>query len=242
MDLSAVVLAGGGSRRMGQDKAWLEVEGQPLIQRALQALRAAGLAEIFVSGRPGVDYSRLGCPVLLDLEPGFGPLGVVERALRAASFPLLLALVVDLPQMSTAFLRELQIRCDSLTWAVPRLRGRLEPLAAIYPRRCHAIAAGFLTKRNHAVRDFVGACLNEQALLSLEENVLKHFQVSRLTGTDYTRLIREAALAGIQGGTIYDALLFATAGKVKADRIYTLNLKHFLAVAPESLVSKLSDP
>jgi predicted nucleic acid-binding protein len=82
----------------------------------------------------------------------------------------------------------------------------------------------------------------EQALLSIEENVLKHFKISCLTGTDYASLIREAAVAGIQGGTIYDAVLLKSAGKVDSDRIYTLNLKHFLAVAPRDLASKLSSP
>jgi predicted nucleic acid-binding protein len=82
----------------------------------------------------------------------------------------------------------------------------------------------------------------EQALLSIEANVLAHFQLLHLTGGEYGALIREAAVAGIQGGTIYDALLLATAAKARADRIYTLNLKHFLAVVPGSLAAKLAAP
>ena len=82
----------------------------------------------------------------------------------------------------------------------------------------------------------------EQALLSIEENVLKYFKISSLTGCDYAELIREAAVAGIQGGTIYDAVLLKAAEKANPDRIYTLNLKHFLSVAPKSLDSKLSAP
>jgi predicted nucleic acid-binding protein len=82
----------------------------------------------------------------------------------------------------------------------------------------------------------------EQAFLSIEENVLKHFKISSLTGNDYTALIRESAVLGIQGGTIYDAVLLKAAEKVNPDRIYTLTLKHFLALAPKSLDSKLSSP
>jgi predicted nucleic acid-binding protein len=82
----------------------------------------------------------------------------------------------------------------------------------------------------------------EQALLSIEENVLKHFEISSLTGTDYASLIREAAVAGIRGGTIYDAVLLKSAEKVDPDQIYTLNLKHFLAVASEDIRSKLLSP
>jgi predicted nucleic acid-binding protein len=82
----------------------------------------------------------------------------------------------------------------------------------------------------------------EQALLSIEENVVKHFNISSLTGGDYAALIREAALAGIQGGTIYDAILLKTARKAQVERIYTLNLKHFQAVASEEVRALLTGP
>jgi predicted nucleic acid-binding protein len=71
----------------------------------------------------------------------------------------------------------------------------------------------------------------EQALLSIEENVLRHFKISALTEHDYIALVREAAFAGIQGGTVYDAVLLKSAGKMELDRIYTLNLRHFETIA-----------
>ena len=51
MNVGAVILAGGESRRMGRDKAWLEVNGRPLIGRGLGVVREAGIKEIFLSGR-----------------------------------------------------------------------------------------------------------------------------------------------------------------------------------------------
>ncbi len=82
----------------------------------------------------------------------------------------------------------------------------------------------------------------EQALLSIEENIFKYFKISSLTGGDYGALIREAALAGILGGTIYDAVLLKCARKAGVDQIYTLNLKHFEAVAPKNFSPKLLVP
>jgi predicted nucleic acid-binding protein len=82
----------------------------------------------------------------------------------------------------------------------------------------------------------------EQALLSIEENVVKHFKIAGLTGGDYTVLIREAALAGIQGGTIYDAVLIKCAAKTEAEKIFTFNLKHFQHVAPNNLSSQIVAP
>jgi molybdopterin-guanine dinucleotide biosynthesis protein A len=164
MNLSAVILAGGQSRRMGRDKAWLEVDGQPLIVRAVEKVRQLGVAEIFISGRPGVDYTALRCPVLLDQESGLGPLGGIERALHECSSPLLLVLAVDLASMTGEFLQKLVAKCDSQTGAVPLFEAELEPLAAIYPKRCHALAVDCLKRRQLTVREFAETCRRKRAV------------------------------------------------------------------------------
>ena len=82
----------------------------------------------------------------------------------------------------------------------------------------------------------------EQALLSIEENVLKHFKTISLVGADYAAFLREAVGSGIQGGTIYDALLLKCAAKAAVDRIYTLNLRHFQTIAAPEFIKKLSEP
>ena len=82
----------------------------------------------------------------------------------------------------------------------------------------------------------------EQALLSIEENVLKHFKTISLIGSEYAALLREAAGTRIQGGTIYDVLLLKGATKAVVITIYTLNLKHFQAIAPPEEAAKLSLP
>src|SRR5688572_9023694 len=100
MTFNAVILAGGQSRRMGRDKAWLEVEGQPLIRRQIKLAREIGATEVFISGRPDCDYSTLGCPGLTDQFSNAGPLAGIERALDTATAPLLLVLAVDLPRLT----------------------------------------------------------------------------------------------------------------------------------------------
>lgn len=82
----------------------------------------------------------------------------------------------------------------------------------------------------------------EQALLSIEENVLKHFETVGTGKSEYAALLREAAGTGIQGGTIYDALLLKAATKADVEVIYTLNLKHFQAIATPDVAVKLSAP
>jgi molybdenum cofactor guanylyltransferase len=163
-DLSAIILAGGTSSRMGRDKAWIEFEGKPLIRLAVDKLRHQGLSELFISGRVGVDYSALECPVIFDLEPGLGPMGGIERGLHECASPLLLVLAVDLPHLTTGLLEELAAHCDHWTGIVPKVNGELEPLVAIYPKRCHAFAAQALAGMRRAARAFAGACLRERAV------------------------------------------------------------------------------
>ena len=82
----------------------------------------------------------------------------------------------------------------------------------------------------------------EQALLSIEENVVKHCKTIGLAAGEYVALLREAVVARIQGGTVYDALLLKAAVKANAEVIYTLNLKHFQAIAPATAIGMLSAP
>jgi predicted nucleic acid-binding protein len=72
----------------------------------------------------------------------------------------------------------------------------------------------------------------DQVLLFLE-NVYERLTIVTLTAEEYRTAIKEAAAAGISGGTIYDALLAACAVKVEAEVIYTWNVKHFQQFSPE---------
>lgn len=145
MNFVAVILAGGQSTRMGRDKAWLEVEGRPLLARQIQVARDAGAREVFLSGRAGVDYARFGCRVVMDRRPEAGPLAGIESALSAATLPLLLALAVDMPRMCADLLRQIAARCAGAAGAIPRVKGAIEPLAAFYPKAALPLVADLLS-------------------------------------------------------------------------------------------------
>ena len=77
------VLAGGASSRMGTDKAFIEIEGQPMVVRAVGALRDAGAEPTLVVGGDAVRLGALGLDTMADRYPGQGPLGGVITALGA---------------------------------------------------------------------------------------------------------------------------------------------------------------
>jgi molybdopterin-guanine dinucleotide biosynthesis protein A len=159
MNFSAVILAGGKSSRMGRDKAWLEICGQTLLARQIKLARESGAGEVLISGRPEINYSEFGCRVLLDRFVGAGPLAGIERALEAATSPLLLVLAVDLPAMGTVFLRRLAAASTEHFGAIPRLAGRLEPLAAFYPKTSWLLAETQLWAEHNAAETFARHCV-----------------------------------------------------------------------------------
>lgn len=137
---SAVVLAGGRSRRMGREKALLEHGGAPLWQRQRDTLRAAGAAEVFLSVRAEqawrADTAGFDAQ-LLDAEDDGGPLLGLAAGLERAAHAHLAVLAVDLPRMEPAWFSALWSACDADVGAVARRPGAdgfFEPLAAIYPQ------------------------------------------------------------------------------------------------------------
>jgi molybdopterin-guanine dinucleotide biosynthesis protein A len=133
------VLAGGKSSRMGRDKALLPFRGGSLAgYLAANVAEAAGSATLI--GDPG-KYGHLGYTVVPDRTPGAGPLGGIETALSCTAADWNLVLACDMPAISATFLRSLldaaeRIGADALLPVGPS--GRLEPLTAVYHRRCHA--------------------------------------------------------------------------------------------------------
>jgi molybdenum cofactor guanylyltransferase len=166
MNFSAVILAGGQSSRMGRDKATVELGGRTLLARQIALARTVGATEIFISGRSGVEYGTTGVHLVTDRFAHAGPLAGIERALTEMSAPHLLVLAVDMPQLTPELVQKLARSCAADGGAVPELGGRIEPLAAFYPRRTHDLAVGMLTEARNVSAphtpgptDFVRRCL-----------------------------------------------------------------------------------
>ncbi len=150
MRFSAVLLAGGKSTRMGRDKALLQIGGEPLYRRQLQTLRRLGPERLMISGPPRDEVAAVA-----DEFEGAGPLAGIAATLRKCASPLLVVLAVDLPEMTTEFLKSLLDHSREGQGVVPRGPEFFEPLAAVYPTSCARLADAALRRGEFSMQNFV---------------------------------------------------------------------------------------
>jgi molybdopterin-guanine dinucleotide biosynthesis protein A len=131
--LTAVLFAGGESRRMGADKAAVILDGEPLWARQLRTLRGLGPEKVLISARAKPAWSPPEMEVILDEPPSRGPLSGLAATLRNIRTTHLLALAIDLPQMTASHLNKLWTLARPGIGVVPRNGEFFEPLSAIYP-------------------------------------------------------------------------------------------------------------
>jgi molybdopterin-guanine dinucleotide biosynthesis protein A len=149
-DVTAFILAGGKSLRMGRDKAFVELGGQTLLGRALDVASVV-TRDCRIVGDPA-KFAVFG-PVVEDIFRECGPLGGIHAALLSAKGELNLMLAVDLPFMEVKFLEYLivQARETSAVVTVPHAGGGLQPLCAIYRRKFVEVAERALRERKNKI-------------------------------------------------------------------------------------------
>jgi molybdopterin-guanine dinucleotide biosynthesis protein A len=136
--ISGIILAGGGSRRMGGiNKALLHVGGRPIIQRAARTLSQV-LREVIVITNAPEEHKFLGLPLYRDLVPGGGALGGLYTGLSKCSGRYAFLVGCDMPFLNEgviAYMVSIAL-ADQYDVVVPRINGRLQPMHAIYGKNC----------------------------------------------------------------------------------------------------------
>ena len=147
------VLAGGESSRMGRNKALLELDGVPMIVRAVRLVESVA-DPVTVVGSPGA-YSKLGLRALRDDWPGAGPVGGIATALHASEAERSLIVACDLPYLTKRwieFLAERARECEADA-VLPMNEAGAEPLCAVYKKRAEAAIWLALNRGTRKVTD-----------------------------------------------------------------------------------------
>lgn len=151
------MLAGGRASRFGGiNKALIEIEGVPIINRTIKILEPL-FSEIILAGWPGSSPLPAGVIPVNDNFPGLGPLGGIEAALKTSSSPMLFVFGGDMPWLSVKLIREQvkDMRREQAAILAARIGGLTEPLHSIYSRSLHGELERYLKSGSSpAVIDF----------------------------------------------------------------------------------------
>lgn len=148
----AVIMAGGQSRRMGRDKAQLLFCGQPLLSYQIDRWK-----NIFDDLVISVDYQKrfswVSCKMIEDKRKGLGPLAGLEAVMLEAPADRYFITAVDMPFGCTDLAIKMSENCSNAdVGIIRRFNGRIEPMFALYSRRCLPYIIQSLDKNEYSFR------------------------------------------------------------------------------------------
>lgn len=153
-DITALILAGGKSERMGTDKAFIDFNGQSFIESSIGAVKPF-CHRIIILGDPA-KYAHLGYEVIPDLIENSGPLAGLYTGLSNSLSEVNVALSCDIPFIESGLVGRLLKEYDSTLDALVCESNRLNPLVGIYHKRTAPIAKQQLECNQRSMMKFLG--------------------------------------------------------------------------------------
>jgi molybdenum cofactor guanylyltransferase len=154
---------------MGRDKRLLVIDWQgeplPLWKRQLNVLRQLTPVELLVSGPADLEYPP-DVKVVPDKIENAGPLAGIVSCLEVAKSGLLLVLAVDLPNMSSEYLKSLIQESAPSRGVVPAIGQAVEPVVAVYPVEAATLAIIWSAQGERSVQTFARR-LEQNGLVSI---------------------------------------------------------------------------
>ncbi len=134
--ISGIILAGGKAKRMGGiNKALIKIDNVPIIERILAVLRQV-LSNIMIITNYPEAFSYLNLPMARDLIPNSGSLGGLYTGLTLCPTGHAFFVACDMPYLNAQVIRYIISKVDANDIVIPRIGGHLEPLHAIYSKKC----------------------------------------------------------------------------------------------------------
>ena len=154
IEVTGILLAGGKSRRMGEDKRYLVVGDQTLIERGLGVLRSMfhEVLVVIAQDRAPLDIDAR---VVSDLVPDCGSLGGIYTGLTQATTPYIFAVACDMPFLNQAVITQFTNRRETADIVMARLASRLHPMHALYGKGCLSAMEQMMVARRLKIQELV---------------------------------------------------------------------------------------
>lgn len=159
--LTCGILAGGPGTRMGRNKALMPFRGRPLLERQLAVLRPL-FERVLIGTNDPAPYAGFGLPLVADLLPEQCALTGIHAILAAAQTEDVFVVACDMPYLNGALIRALVGRRTGYDAVVPVSNRGLEPLHAVYARRCREAIEATVAAGSWKATDFYGRVRADQ--------------------------------------------------------------------------------
>jgi molybdopterin-guanine dinucleotide biosynthesis protein A len=180
-DVTCIILAGGASRRMGRDKAFIQIEGIRLLDYVYKKCRELFSEIIIVTNQPQqfVDYQT---PVVPDEIPGIGSIGGLYTGLKRASNYYSFCVACDMPFLNPELIALIIEKRHSSDVVIPRTRAGLEPLHALYSKRCIEPLKKYIEKGDLKISNILAEVkvryCNEEEIKKVDPSLLSFMNVN----------------------------------------------------------------
>ena len=154
IEVTGVLLAGGKSRRMGEDKRYLVVGEQTLLERGLGVLRSMFHEVLVVIAQDSAPLD-IDARVVRDLVPDCGSLGGIYTGLIQATSPYIFTVACDMPFLNQAVITQFTTRRDTADIVMARLATRLHPMHALYGKGCLPTMEQMIVARQLKIQELV---------------------------------------------------------------------------------------
>lgn len=168
-EITILLLAGGKSTRMGVDKGLMLLNGKPMVQYVLDAAAQLMPRILLIANKP--EYQQFGYPVYADIWPETGPMGGIFTGLTHSQTNKNLVLACDTPYLQAPALRILLNHCAEFTITVATLNGQLEPLFAVYDKKCLSKIEKCLENKVFKLQNLIDSCGNMVKKVEMSELV-----------------------------------------------------------------------
>jgi molybdopterin-guanine dinucleotide biosynthesis protein A len=151
--MTGIILSGGRNRRMGENKAFLRVGGERLIDRTVRIFRELFREVIIVTTSP-LDYIDQKAAIVTDILPERGALGGLYTGLFFAGDEHAFAAACDIPLLNRSFIEYMASQATGYDIVVPAPPDGLQPLHAVYARRCLPAIRSLLDRDRLQIKEF----------------------------------------------------------------------------------------
>lgn len=133
MQATGIILAGGKSSRMGEDKGLVLLNGKPMIQHVIEALKEVVSNIIIISNN--ASYNKFGIPVYSDLIKDKGPVGGIYTGLYHSTTELNFCISCDVPMISADFIFWLLNRSGNAFITLPMYKNKVHQMIGVYSKQ-----------------------------------------------------------------------------------------------------------